>query len=74
MTLFKCQMYLARTALIGDTFQIELEFRNLPIILVEKVSLKDYHLTETHHIKGDKINLISTNNCRILSFKSIVPN
>ena len=27
MTLFKCQMYLARTALIGDTFQIELEFR-----------------------------------------------
>ena len=28
MTLFKCQMYLARTALIGDTFQIELEFRN----------------------------------------------
>ena len=29
MTLFKCQMYLARTALIGDTFQIELEFRNL---------------------------------------------
>ena len=43
MTLFKCQMYLARTALIGDTFQIELEFRNLPIILVEKVSLKDYH-------------------------------
>ena len=31
MTLFKCQMYLARTALIGDTFQIELEFRNVPI-------------------------------------------
>ena len=30
--------------------------------------------TETHHIKGDKINLISTNNCRILSFKLIVPN
>ena len=29
MTLFKCQMYLARTALIGDTFQIELEFRNV---------------------------------------------
>ena len=29
MTLFKCQMYLARTALIGDTFQIELEFRNM---------------------------------------------
>ena len=28
MTLFKCQMYLARTALIGDTFQIELEFRD----------------------------------------------
>ena len=28
MTLFKCQMYLARTALIGDTFQIELEFKN----------------------------------------------
>ena len=24
MTLFKYQMYLARTALIGDTFQIEL--------------------------------------------------
>ena len=23
MTLFKCQKYLARTALIGDTFQIE---------------------------------------------------
>ena len=29
MTLFKYQMYLARTALIGDTFQIELEFRNV---------------------------------------------
>ena len=31
MTLFKCQMYLARTAKIGDTFQIELEFRNVEI-------------------------------------------
>ena len=34
MTLFKCQMYLARTALIGDTFQIELEFRNVIIIII----------------------------------------
>ena len=32
MTLFKCQMYLARTALIGDTFQIELEFRNVDVM------------------------------------------
>ena len=47
---------------------------NLPINLVGKVSLEDYHLTETLHIKGDKINLISTNNCRILAFKLIVPN
>ena len=27
-------MYLARTALIGDTFQIELEFRNVGFFLV----------------------------------------
>ena len=37
MTLFKCQMYLARTALIGDTFQIELEFRN--VLLLKKIIL-----------------------------------
>ena len=42
MTLFKCQMYLARTALIGDTFQIELEFRNLETI-IHLLLLTIYH-------------------------------
>ena len=41
---------------------LNLHNANLPINLVGKVSLKDYHLMETLHIKGDKINLISTNN------------
>ena len=44
MTLFKCQMYLARTALIGDTFQIELEFRNLDIYCSNHNSPSSVHL------------------------------
>ena len=55
---------------------------NLPINLSAKESdreafvLRDY-LTETLHIKGVKTtfnNLISINNCRILTFQFIVPN
>ena len=46
MTLFKCQMYLARTALIGDTFQIELEFRNVGLLLACSPAWRIlYHVT-----------------------------
>ena len=58
MTLFKCQMYLARTALIGDTFQIELEFRNGIKQHRRKVLLSSFHLnghTLGFHLQTQKL-------------------
>ena len=37
-------MYLARTALIGDTFQIELEFRNVSLFGPDGVHFREVRL------------------------------